>query len=457
MLLEILPVLKFIHEQQIIHRDIKPENIMRRSDGLFMLIDFGVSKQLSGTVMTQPGTQIGSWGYAPLEQMQSGKAYPASDLFSLGATAFHLLTGVNPFNLWTEHGYSWTANWQQYSIAPLSHEFQQILNRLLQKDIQQRYRSAAAVLQDLQHQSTPNPRLLIRARAMQIPGFPLPDHHPPAPKSRTNLQRFDFEAVTVDLRGNLTNRQRYQAQFMSEDLGGGVILEMVLIPGGTFVMGSPKSEAGRDISESPQHQVIVPAFYMGKYPITQEQYQAVMGNDSSFFKGAKRPVEQVSWHDSVEFCQRISQKTGKTYCLPSEAQWEYSCRAGTTTHFYFGETVTPDLANYNGNYPYASVPKGIYRQETTDVGSFPPNAFGLYDMHGTVWEWCSDRWHYNYSGAPSDGSSWEAGTDDNRVLRGGSWGNYSVNCRSASRNRNAADLSSKYTGFRVAGALLSKC
>jgi serine/threonine protein kinase len=123
---------------------------------------------------------------------------------------------------------------------------------------------------------------------------------------------------------------------------------------------------------------------------------------------------------TVPICEKLSQKTGKTYRLPSEAEWEYACRAGTTTPFYFGETITTDLVNYNGNSTYASAPKGQYRQQTTPVGSFPPNAFGLYDMHGNVWEWCQDHWHDNYNGAPTDGSAW---TDDNdnrsRLLRGG--------------------------------------
>jgi len=432
LLLELLPVLKFIHEQKIIHRDINPENIMRRrSDGLLVLIDFGVSKQLSGTVMSRLGTKIGTHGYAPLEQMQGGEAYPASDLFSLGATAFHLLTGIHPSDLWTEHGYSWTGNWQQHLKSPIDQRLELILSKLLAKDIQQRYQSAEEVLTDFQRQSTP--------------------------KNSINLQKIDFELVTVDVRGNITSRQRPQAQFISENLGSGATLDMVAIPGGSFVMGSPDTEAGRSSYEGPQATVNIPAFFMGKYEVTQEQYQVVMGNNPSYsdFKGAKRPVENVSWNDAVEFCRKLSQKTGKTYRLPSEAEWEYACRAGTTTPFYFGETITPDLVNYDGNYPYARAPKGLYRQQTTDVGSFPPNPFGLYDMHGNVWEWCSDRWHDNYNGAPTDGSSWETGTDNNRVLRGGSWLNNAVYCRSADRRYLSAVNRWRDRGFRVAVASVS--
>lgn len=429
MLLELLPVIEFIHEQKIVHRDIKPENIMRRcSDGLLVLIDFGVSKQLSGTVMSKPGTQIGSFGYAPLEQMEGGEADPASDLFSLGATAFHLLTGLYPYRLWIEHGYSWTANWQQYLPSLIDHELARILSKLLAKDIQQRYRSAEEVLTDFQNQSEQ---------------FLIP-----------NLPKFDFQVVTVDAWGNITNRQQRQAQFFREDLGGGAILDMVAIPDGSFVMGSPSTESGRSDSEGPQRTVNISAFFMGKYPVTQAQYQAVMGNNPSHFQGffnsKQLPVDRVSWNDAVEFCDKLSQKTGKTYRLPSEAEWEYACRAGTTTPFYFGETIAPDLVNYQGNYPYAWAPKGLDRRQTTDVGSFPPNAFGLYDLHGNVWEWCADSWHNNYNGAPTDGSSWDTGKNDRRVQRGGSWVFNAVNCRSAFRSRLPAEYRVRYLGFRVA-------
>ena len=233
-------------------------------------------------------------------------------------------------------------------------------------------------------------------------------------------KEFTFEIITVDKNGKQSSKQSGKGYQKDEDLGDGIKLEMVHIPPGSFMMGSPSGE-GND-NERPQHQVtFTQPFYIGKYPITQEQWQAVMGNNPSNFKGAKRPVENVSWNDAVSFCQKLWEKTGKTYRLPSEAQWEYACRADTTTPFHFGPTITPDLVNYDGNVPYGWAPKGLYRQETTPVGSFPPNAFGLYDMHGNVWEWCADPWHGNYNGAPSDGSSWGTGGDNNRVQRGGSW------------------------------------
>ncbi|MEH2308461.1 SUMF1/EgtB/PvdO family nonheme iron enzyme [Nostoc sp.] len=234
------------------------------------------------------------------------------------------------------------------------------------------------------------------------------------------------------------------------DLGNDITLEMVQIPGGTFMMGSPEGEAEREKDESPQHQVKVPGFFMGKYEITQVQYQAIMRNNPSNFKGEKRPVEQVSWDDAVEFCKKLSQKTGKTYRLPSEAEWEYACRAGTKTPFYFGETITTDLVNYNGNYPYGSAPKGEYRQQTTIVGKFPSNSFGLYDMHGNVWEWCEDVYNDNYQSAPKDGTAWLTGKDNNiKLLRGGSWSGSARYCRSAYRSRNARADRDNNVGFRV--------
>jgi formylglycine-generating enzyme required for sulfatase activity len=159
----------------------------------------------------------------------------------------------------------------------------------------------------------------------------------------------------------------------------------------------------------------------------------------------------VSWDDAIEFCARLSKATGREYRLPSEAEWEYACRAGTTTPFHFGETITTDLANYNGNYTYGSGSKGQYRKQTTDVGSFPANAFGLHDMHGNVWEWCQDNWHENYNGAPTDGSAWvdENANQNIMILRGGSWFNYPWFCRSAFRLDYGADGRNSIFGFRV--------
>ncbi|MDZ7967579.1 MAG: SUMF1/EgtB/PvdO family nonheme iron enzyme [Nostoc sp. DedSLP03] len=282
----------------------------------------------------------------------------------------------------------------------------------------------------------------------------LPSNPNPSDVSSNSLKTFPFETVTVNAQGNIANRRKQEAKYFVENLGNGVTLEMVQIPGGTFMMGSPEKEAEREKDESPQHQVKVPGFFMGKYEITQAQYNAIMYNISPNSIGEiivqKRPVKNVSWDDAVEFCKKLTQKTGKTYRLPSEAEWEYACRAGTKTPFYFGETITTDLVNYNGNFPYGSAPKGEYRNETTNVGKFPPNSFGLYDMHGNVWEWCQDVCNDNYQGAPKDGSAWLTGKDNNiRLLRGGSWVNGARNCRSVGRYWLARANRNNNVGFRV--------
>jgi formylglycine-generating enzyme required for sulfatase activity len=273
---------------------------------------------------------------------------------------------------------------------------------------------------------------------------------------------FSFDVVTVNARGKIIKREPHQAQYFTENLPKSVTLEMVYIPGGTFLMGSPEDEAQRYKDESPQHEVTVPSFFMGKYPVTQKQWRAVatlpevnrkLEPEPSHFKGDDLPVENVSWYDCVEFCDRLSLHTKLNYRLPSEAEWEYACRARTTTPFHFGETITSELANYNGENTYASAPQGEARGKTTPVGFFKfPNAFGLYDMHGNVLEWCADHWHESYKGAPLNGNAWidEQNENDNRrLLRGGSWFSTPRDCRSAFRLDYSPDLWDEDRGFRV--------
>jgi formylglycine-generating enzyme required for sulfatase activity len=286
---------------------------------------------------------------------------------------------------------------------------------------------------------------------------------PLLPDSPLPLTPFQFDVVTVDEYGKIINRRRLEAQYFIEKLAKDVNLEMVSIPGGTFMMGSPESEKGHHESESPQHKVTVPPFFMGKYPVTQAQWRVVAGlpqvnrslePNPSYFKGDNLPVEEILWYyDSEEFCARLSKSTGRNYRLPSESEWEYACRAGTTTPFHFGETLTTDLANYGGNNVYGKEPKGIYRKSTTEVGSSGfANSFGLYDMHGNIWEWCADTWHDNYTNAPNNGSPWiDENNKDIRLLRGGSWSNIPRYCRSAFHNGYYwGEWLLNYIGFRIA-------
>jgi hypothetical protein len=235
--------------------------------------------------------------------------------------------------------------------------------------------------------------------------------------SPSRLAVLDFTTAAVDSQGNVRRFAGTTTQQYTEDIGNGVLLEMVPVKGAGGIQD----------------------FWMGKYEVTQEQWRAVMGNNPSHFKGDKLPVEQVSWDDVQEFCRKLNAKLGLSsdsgYRLPKEAEWEYTARAGTKTEFAFGDTISLEIVNYDGNYPYGSAKKGIYREKTVDVGSLgAANGWGIYDMHGNVWEWCEDIYQ-------SGGS--------NRVIRGGSWNYYAVVCRSAFRGSGAPGFRSDYLGFRL--------
>jgi formylglycine-generating enzyme required for sulfatase activity len=238
---------------------------------------------------------------------------------------------------------------------------------------------------------------------------------------------------------------------------------MVVIPAGEFVMGSPPEEPEHRDTEGPQHPVrIARPFAMGVYAVTFDDYERFASatkcetpGDAGWGRG-RRPVINVAWDDARAYCAWLSEQTAADYRLPSEAEWEYACRAGTTTPFHFGERLSTDQANFNGNYTYAGSAKGQYRGQTTPVGSFPPNAFGLHDMHGNVWEWCQNTWHGNYAGAPADGSAWETEGARSRVLRGGSWGSGPRGCRAAGRFGDAPVDRSSGIGFRVCRGAFSE-
>jgi formylglycine-generating enzyme required for sulfatase activity len=305
------------------------------------------------------------------------------------------------------------------------------------------------------------------------------------------LQRFPTSTCLLRQEGGRwsTERRPLQVEGYREDLGGRLALTLIEIPAGSFLMGSPPEEPGRSDDEGPQHEVKLASFFMSHTPITQAQWREVAGwqslpaerwgqdlnPDPSHFYNREgqaegevrlfeaeantdnRPVENVSWLDAMEFCNRLSQRTGRTYTLPSEAQWEYACRAGTTTPFHFGDMISPELANYHGNYAYADGPKGIYREQTTPVRMFPANAWGLHDMHGNVWEWCLDEWHESYEGAPTDGRAWGDAAEGEKskelvktkLLRGGSWNDGPWDCRSAYSYHSRPDDADFFVGFRV--------
>ncbi|MBE9062377.1 SAV_2336 N-terminal domain-related protein [cf. Phormidesmis sp. LEGE 11477] len=302
------------------------------------------------------------------------------------------------------------------------------------------------------------------------------------PKSTDRLETFEFMVATLNrVDGQWqVRRSAGQARRFIEVLSEEVNLEMIAISGGSFSMGSASGYSGlgpqdeydspgyvpptEDVtSESSQHEVTVKPFFMSHYPVTQAQWKVVaampqvrrpLNPDPFQFKEAMLPVERVSWYDAVEFCDRLSSYTEREYRLPTEAEWEYACRAGTSTAFHFGKIIDTEVANYDGRRAYENGPEGEYRRMTTPIDQFGiANAYGLSDMHGNVWEWCQDHWHSNYEGAPADGSAWLTNNERaGRVRRGGSWLDLPGYCRSASRSSLSPESRHPYLGFRVSCA-----
>ncbi len=418
--LQIAKGLQLAHDNGIYHLDLKPANLLlkqTKSGIKVKIIDFGLS-QAGETTQTKSELSVfgqavlgGTLDYAPPEQQSFARHCQPdakNDIFAFGATMYRLCTHKIP------------RPFRERNL-PSVPALRDLLCDCIEDERENRPNSAQELINQLEK---------IVAK---------PNSKPEPELNKGKL--FEFETITVNAEGKITKREQKQAHYQTIDLDKDVILEMVYIPGGTFMMGSPETEKQRWESESPQHKVTIEPFYMSKYPITQAQWQAIMANNPSRFKDDNRPVEKVSWHEAVAFCKQLSEKTNQNYSLPTEAQWEYACRAGTTTPFYFGETITTDLANYDGNYSYDSELEGIYRQETTKVGMFPPNAFGLYDMHGNVYEWCIDPWHDDY---------YENTSSDSRFcLRSGSWLSSAWRVRSAYRNRDMPTNRNHNVGFRI--------
>ncbi|MGK7929881.1 MAG: SUMF1/EgtB/PvdO family nonheme iron enzyme [Microcystaceae cyanobacterium] len=443
LLRDVLGILQFVHDNNVIHRDIKPENLIRRSkDNKIVLVDFGASKLTETQSVTVTGTVIGSAEYTSPEQSR-GKPKYCSDLYSLGVTCLYLLTQVSPFDLYSVDEMDWV--WRDFlNDNAVSDKLGKVLDKLVEGAVKRRYQTVEEVLNDISPVGAQGlrPSQGLRPNTQPLPPPPPPPITPqpvtpPSPKPATIIQ-----PATPSLPKTIT-----------ETLPNNVKLEMVLIPAGSFMMGSNECE-----EEQPIHEVTLNAFYMGKYPITQAQYQAVMRNNPSYFKTKSKglfareedcwdhPVECVSWNDAQAFCQKLSQITGKTYQLPSEAQWEYACRAGSTTRYYFGdnESLLKDYAWCHANS----------NRQTHPVGQKKPNNWGLYDMHGNVWEWCEDDYVNNYNNAPTDGSAYGNGNYEYIVLRGGSWSDSPSLCRSANRDISSRDnYCSNYIGFRVMSAV----
>jgi formylglycine-generating enzyme required for sulfatase activity len=388
------------------------------------------------------GDTAGTPLYMSPEQLLGQPVDVRADVYSLGAVLYEFLAGHPPF--FTGHIPTQVKYMAPKPIEGVPEPINAVLLRMLSKKPEDRpagVKEAAAALQEA-----------VETQAAPPVGRP----SPAPPKQPLQMRRLDAVG-DVSL-----------PKTLALDCGNGVALKLALIPAGEFMMGGDELpeqvarkcggvEANADWfrDEQPQHPVdIANPFYMGIYEVTQEQYEAVMGTNPSIFSGPKNPVENVSWNDAVEFCRKLSATAGRTVRLPTEAEWEYACRAGTTTPFSFGETISTDQANYDGNYVYGDGKKGQYRQKTTPVGSLPPNAWGLYDMHGNVWEWCSSLYK-EYPYKSDDGREGLSGTGT-RVLRGGSWSGSPWLLRSAGRLSNVPASRNFLVGFRVAVSVVSQ-
>lgn len=281
-------------------------------------------------------------------------------------------------------------------------------------------------------------------------------------QSTLPLAPIRYETATLNAHGRLISRRRHHARLYRQDLGRGESVDMILIPDHELARTTRDSIRTCGSPVGSQRSVKVNSFLMAKTPITQAQWEAAaylpkvrrdLKPRPSYVRGETHPVECVSWTDAQEFCARLSRHSGLWFRLPREDEWEGACRAETTTPFHFGATITSDYANYSGSFLYASEESGIYRGSTTPVELFLPNAYGLHDMHGNVWEWCADHWHDHYNSAPGDRTPRSDAANENtmlRVLRGGAWADSPEKLRSASRSGYPADSLNRCIGLRVA-------
>ena len=495
-----------VHAVGIIHRDIKPSNILIAEDGHVLLSDLGVGKPADAnqTALTTTGQLPGTYEYMAPEQLSAPDTVDQrTDLYALGVTFYELLTRERPVGAWPP------ASRINPTTPP---SFDRILLQLLAPRPESRYSDIYEVLaavadlkqpptvpsgvgpvdrppslwswiaEDLRLACTKvkaicitaivNISLLVRIAAIHLTqttdrteasgtsAVTKPSHVSFWTRFREWAVAHDLNAVVVAVVVAvflvlwcivLSIRRPPQIprpleKEISVDLGNGVKLEMVLIPAGEFLMGSPDSDKDARDDEKPQHRVrITKPFYLGKYLVTQEQWEAVMGNNPSYFKGPKNPVEQVSWDDCQKFLEKVNAKVGTQkggkFALPTEAQWEYACRAGSTTKYYFGD----DKAQL-GNYAWYD---GNSDHKTHPVGEKKPNAWGLYDMHGNVAEWCQDSYRNAYDAwSPTDDPTGPA-TNSFRVFRDGGWNSVARLCRSADHHGDSPGDGFNGLGFRV--------
>ena len=491
-IIEVAQALHFAHLHDIVHRDIKPGNILLDAQNRAYLTDFGIAVT-EDELVHEPGTLCGTPAYMSPEQIRGENCAinARTDIYSLGVVLYELLTGRLPFRAKgledirraIVDGEPRPPRTIDDSI-PI--EVETICLKAMSKRPADRFSTAKDMAASLQSTCRGMKSFPAADGAPFDFGSELPrDADKPATAktstslaklaeslglSTTKLMQAAREVLRVEIRtpsyplspdqidrlreafpegrtGRVGNDDALRQPPLRLDLGAGVVLEMRMIPAGTFVMGSPPDEEGHNDDEIEHEVSISRPFYMGQYLVTQEQFERVMDFNPSYFRESNLPVEMVAWFDSYLFCEMLTKRFGRPFRLPTEAEWEYACRAGTTTPFHTGAAVTTQFANFDGKFTYGNGPQGLSRWKTTPVDAFPPNPWNLHDMHGNVWEWCGD-WYGHYDDhavvdptGPAEG--------DIRVLRGGSWFHGPADCRSAQRD--ALDPGRRHSlyGFRV--------
>ncbi len=499
---QVAAALDYAHSEKVIHRDVKPENVMVSDDGRVKVLDFGLAAQIRSSQSRTSAavtSRSGTWGYMSPEQWKGKPQRESADVYSFGVLAYWMFAGVLPFDgddpaVLGVAVLTMTAD----PVAGLPAHMNAALAKALEKEPDKRFASCGAVVDALEGGTSPvsgeesggsrgsmmgkiaaGVALLTVAAVggwwwttareetkvptiVQPPVSPVPPVRdpasdvPPVPSEDTGSTPNSPSKIegVAEGRGSMTTQQNLPVAQKHGDtktltLPGGATMEMIYVGSGEFMMGSPTSEDGRYDDET-QHQVtLTKGFWLGKYEVTQEQWQSVMGENPSYFKGARNPVENVSWEDCQKFIEKVNARLNCGARLPTEAEWEYACRAGTTTAYFWGNALNGDKANCDGNYPCGNTQKGRFLQRTTQVGSYDANPWGFYDMHGNVYEWCYDWYDKDYyKNSPTDDPQGPS-SGGNRVLRGGCWYGDARNCRSARRFWGRPGDCSDYYGFRL--------